>query len=144
MAKPVDNTVRDALPSASSEPPAPRVSGFVSQGTGAKLGAANLNQPLDFQSGFPESHAAARQVAVLTAQLQERDAELAQLREQLRDSEREAVWLREANKLRSQEEQMVPPGPVSTESDHIELQAALEAAWQDLQDARNRIASLEA
>jgi DNA repair exonuclease SbcCD ATPase subunit len=82
-------------------------------------------------------------VAILSALLQERDNELQSLREQLRDSEREASWLREANKLRAQEEQLVPPPPVSADGDHIELQAALEAAWQDLQDARNRSATLE-
>ena len=143
MAKPVDNTVRDSVPSSSSEAPAPRVSGFVSQGTGITLGSAHSGQAVEFESGFPQSNAAARQVAFLTSQLQERELELAQLREQLRDSEREATWLREANKQRTRDELIVPQSPVDVESDQSELQAALEAAWQDLQEARERITALE-
>lgn len=142
MAIPVDNTVRDSMPSLSSEPPAPRVSGFVSQGTGASLGGANLLQPPEPLSGLAQPDAAAHQVTTLTSLLQERENELMALRGQLRDSEREASWLREANKLRAQEE-LVPPPPASADGGHVDLQTALEAAWQDLQDARNRISILE-
>jgi hypothetical protein len=108
------------------------------------LGATSPNLPSDLQLGVPPTDAAARQVALLTAELHGRDVELAALREQLRDSEREASWLREANKLRAQDEQeQIPPAPASGDGGHLELQTALEAAWQDLQDARNRIATLE-
>lgn len=146
MAKPVDNTVRNSVPVSSTEPPAPRVSGFVSQGLGASLEADSAAQSLAAQANFPAPDApdvAVRQVAALTAQLQVRDVELAELREQLRDSVREAAWLREANRLRARETEGVPSAAVSADGDHVELQATLETAWQDLQDARTRIAALE-
>lgn len=90
----------------------------------------------------------ARQTALFAAQIQERDTQLNQLRQQLHDTEREAAWLREAAQLRSQSEHAAAQvttetAPSSESGEYSALQVALEAAWQDVQEARSRLGELE-
>lgn len=89
----------------------------------------------------------ARQAASFNAQILERDAQLNQLREQLRDAEKELAGLRVEPKT------IIGVAPDSSRSgnklatsdsgEHAPLQTALEAAWQDVEDARLRLAALE-
>lgn len=90
----------------------------------------------------------ARQTALFASQLQERDTLLNQLRQQLHDTEREAAWLREAAQLRNQSENAAAQAatdnaPTSESGEYSALQVALEAAWQDVQEARSRVSELE-
>lgn len=89
----------------------------------------------------------ARQTALFNGQLRERDAMLNLLRQQLRDAEQELANLREEPKTIigvAPESSRVPVATAAHESaEHASLQAALEAAWQDVEDARRRLAEVE-
>lgn len=79
------------------------------------------------------------------AELGERETALENLRQQLRDAERELASLREDPKT------VIGVGPVSTrmatlqaqDSGEHRLQTSLESAWQDVQDLRSRLAQAE-
>lgn len=195
MAKLVDNTVRESLPSHASEPPVPRHSGFVTPTYGAGThGAASQNrntnghaQPqlatptnvgdailqanaeLD-QSTAPHLTAAlalaigqrdrfiaqlwqereawqqefARQLAAFGAQAQERETAMHQVVQQLQAAQREISYLREAaaHSAKTPVEEAVANLAIDT-GEPTQLQVALEAAWQDVQDTRARLAALE-
>jgi hypothetical protein len=89
----------------------------------------------------------ARQTALFNGQLLERDAQLNLLRQQLQSAEKELAGLRDEPKT------IIGVAPDSSRSgsklatsdsgEHSPLQTALEAAWQDVEDARSRLAALE-
>lgn len=194
MAIPVDNTVRDSVSPLTSEPPVPRVSGFVPHSSEASRSSNGASKPVG-PLGHPapatlwsvadvirganaelEQRAAqqltisltlalqqrdhfiaevarerelwqrelGRQTALFAEQLRERETTLEQLRRQVQEAERELLHLREEPKT------TIGIGPRASHvfgskdsGEHASLQSALETAWQDVEDARSRLAALE-
>ncbi len=175
MSKAMEPAVSDSLAPLGPNARSPRASGFVTHGGAAphagiedaireantdlqRRSGDNLALPLAIaveqrdeayqqlqleRQGWQTQHQT--MVGNHATELRERETTLDQLRQQLRDSERELASLRDDPKT------VIGVGPVSTrmaalqphDSGEHRLQTSLESAWQDVQDLRARLSQTE-